>query len=89
MWRKTNTETPEEREERQIVIPLENDELLVIPVDELPEEKQKALDFFEMRRMEITELAKNLRLGVISVARYDEEMRIIVNSIEKEALAWE
>ena len=87
MFRKDETIT-EIKEARTITIPTEEGDL-VIDYDELPKEKQKALDFLEMRRLEINELARNLRLGVIDIAKYDNEMRIIVNSIEKEAQAWE
>lgn len=88
MFRKDNDAVVVEKEERTITIPTEDGDL-TIPYDELPKEKQKALDFLEMRRVEITELARNLRLGVIDIEKYDNEMRIIVNSIEKEATVWE
>lgn len=87
MFRRDET-VVEIKEARTITIPTEGGDL-VIDYDELPKEKQKSLDFLEMRRMEITELARNLRLGVIDIEKYDNEMRIIVNSIEKEAAAWE
>lgn len=87
MFRRDET-VVEIKEARTITIPTEEGDL-VIPYDELPKEKQKSLDFLEMRRTEITELARNLRLGVIDIEKYDNEMRIIVNSIEKEAAAWE
>ena len=88
MFRKDNETVVVEKEERTITIPTDDGDL-TIPYDELPKEKQKTLDFLEMRRVEITELARNLRLGVIDIEKYDNERRIIVNSIEKEATAWE